>query len=86
MTTNERWPHPSIVANELKQIRKEMRLADWRAKRNHYDEMRGRLKGDDYDMERIMRRLSVAVLTQRMMKIGERIANELAENDREVRN
>lgn len=86
MITNERWPHPSIVANELKEIRKEMRLANWRAKRNHYDEMRGRLKGDDYDMERIMRRLSVAVLTQRMMKIGERIARELAENDREVRN
>jgi hypothetical protein len=85
MSANERWPHPSIVANELKAIRKEMRTADWLAKRAHYDEMRGRLKGDDYDMERIMRRLSVAVLTSRMMKIGERIANELAENGREVR-
>lgn len=84
--TSERWPHPSVVAHELKQIRKEMRLADWREKRNHFDEMRGRLRGDDYDMERILRRLSVAVLTSKMMKIGERIANELAANDREVRN
>lgn len=75
---SERWPHPSIVANELKEIRKEKRLAEWREKRAHYDEIRGRMRGDDYDYDRITRRISVAILTQRMMKIGERIALDIA--------
>jgi hypothetical protein len=80
MNYDERWPDYTIVATELKRLRAEKRVAAFIDKTKYYSEFRRRMR-DDYDYERISRRISMRPFTTRMLAIGERIANEL-ENGR----
>lgn len=80
--SDERWPDYTVVAEELRRLRKEKRIAEFLEKIQYYGGFRLRMR-DDYDYERISRRISMRPFTQRMLTIGERIANEL-ENGRPI--
>ena len=82
MIYDERWPDYTVVAAELKKLRAEKRKAAFLEKLHYYGGFRLRMR-DDYDYERISRRISMRPFTQRMLTIGERIAHEL-ENGRPI--
>lgn len=76
--------HPSKIQTELDQIRKEKARAELRDRKQFHQELYFAMAGRDRDLERITRRISLALFTSKMMNVGERIIRELGENGRPV--
>jgi hypothetical protein len=73
----ERWPHPSVVAKELRRLQAEKAVSEWNTKQAFITELKQHMSGYDKTRTRIERRISMRLFTQRMLRIGERIINEL---------
>ena len=82
---NERWPHPSVVAKELRRLQAEKAVAEWDTHHAFITELRKNMEGHNKHYNRIMRRRSTLIFTQKMLRIGERIIRELEENGRTLR-
>lgn len=86
MPTDEIHPPVEVVRLELEQMRKEMASAEWDAHRAHQTELFRAMKlYPDHALERITRRISMALFTAKQLEMGERILRERAEKDSAVR-
>ena len=83
--SDERWPDYTVVAEELRRLRKEKRTAAFLEKIQYYGGFRLRMR-DDYDLDRIARRISMKAFTNRMTELGERIEHERKQAGRPLGN